>query len=322
MERANLRLAQASTRTLRRAHTARLPLRRSTLWLATALVMAAFAANSILARVALRDAGLEGAAGFTLIRLVAGGVTLGLVALLRRTDLEGDWTSAAALLAYAGAFSIAYVSLAAGTGALVLFGAVQITMIGAGLMGGERLSAVQWVGLAVAIAGLVVLVAPSVEAPPLGPALLMAVSGAAWGVYSLRGRRAGDPGAATAGNFIRASVLAAALASAFVASGRSLEVEGWGYAVASGALTSGLGYLAWYAVLPSLRAATAATVQLSVPALAALGGAAFLSEPLTVRLLLATAVTLGGIALVIRQRQPRAATASANRSAEPSANGK
>ena len=297
----------------------RVPRPRPTVWTATALVMVAFAANSVLARVALRGAGLEGAAGFTLVRLAAGAATLVVVAAVRRRGLEGDWASAAALFAYAAAFSAAYVSLAAGTGALVLFGAVQATMVGAGLARGERLSAVQWTGLAVAFAGLVVLVAPGLEAPPPVPAALMAVAGVAWGVYSLRGRRAGDPGAATAGNFVRASGIAAAIAAALVASGRGLEAGAWGYAVASGALTSGLGYLAWYAVLPSLRAATAATVQLSVPALAALGGAAFLAEPLTARLVLATAVTLGGIALVVRYR---AATASANRPAEPGANGK
>lgn len=293
---------------------------RSTVWIATALVMVAFAANSVLARVALRgDVGLEGATVFTLVRLVSGAAVLALVLTFRRRRLEGDWASATALFAYAAAFSVAYVSLAAGTGALVLFGAVQITMVGAGLLQGERLGAVQWLGLALAFAGLIVLVAPGVESPPLVPAVLMAVSGVAWGVYSLQGRRAGEPGARTAGNFVRASAIAVVLAGAVVASGRSLEGGGFGYAVASGTLTSGLGYLAWYAVLPSLRATTASTVQLSVPALAALGGAAFLAEPITLRLIAATVVTLGGIALVVRHKP---ATASANRSAEPSANGK
>lgn len=275
----------------------------------TSLVMAAFAANSVLARLAL-VATETGAASFTALRLVAGAAMLALVLRLRppagrAEGPRGDWVSAAALFAYAAAFSFAYLSLATGTGALLLFGAVQLTMIGWGLVQGERMGVVRWLGIALAMAGLVVLVAPGVEAPPAGAAALMALSGAAWGVYSLRGRGVGAPVAASAGNFWRAAVFGLGLLGvAAVWPGFAPRTDGAGvsYAVLSGTVTSGLGYVLWYRVLPALRAASAATVQLSVPVLAALGGVAFVGEDVTVRLLLATAATLGGIALVVRAR--------------------
>ena len=279
----------------------------------TALAMVAFAANSVLARLALRTTAID-ASTFTAVRIGAGAVVLVLLARSRRgsgvrgerapRERAGSWASALALLGYAAAFSFAYLSLSAGTGALVLFGAVQITMIGAGWAAGERLSGRQLAGTALALAGLVVLVAPGVRAPPLGAAGLMAASGVAWGVYSLRGRGAGAPVAVSAGNFARAVPLALGLAVAAALAGRPPQLDGLGlaYAVASGAVTSGLGYAVWYAVLPALRASTAATVQLSVPVLAALGGVALLAEPVTARLAVASAVTLGGIALVVRGR--------------------
>ena len=261
--------------------------------------MAAFAANSVLARLALRTTDID-AALFTAVRIGAGAAVLAVVA--RRGRIGGSWASAAALFVYAAAFSFAYLSLAVGTGALVLFGAVQVTMIGTGVARGERLGALQTGGLALAFGGLVGLVAPGVEAPPLGAALLMAASGAAWGVYSLRGRGAEAPVAASAGNFLRAVPLALGLAlAAALRGGLRPDGLGLGYAVLSGAVTSGLGYVAWYAVLPSLRASSAATVQLSVPVLAALGGVAVLAEPVTPRLALASLATLGGIALVVRR---------------------
>ncbi len=306
-------------------------MRRSSVLAVTALVMAAFAANSVLARLALRATAID-AVTFTGVRLAAGAVVLAVVVRARGGRLGGSWASAAALFAYAAAFSAAYLSLAAGTGALLLFGAVQLTMVGWGRVQGERLSALQAVGVATALAGLAVLVAPGVQAPEPAPALLMVGAGAAWGLYSLRGRGETDPTGATAGNFARAVPLAVGLALATAASGRALvpDPAGVGWAVLSGAVTSGLGYVAWYAVLPSLRAASAATVQLSVPVLAALGGVVLLGEPVTARLTLASAVTLGGIALVVRSRSrqvaradsatPSAAlpaSAAANRSAEP-----
>ena len=272
-----------------------------------AVVMVAFAANSVLARLALRTTAID-AATFSAVRLAAGALVLAVVARGRGDNGRGggSWPSALALFVYAAAFSFAYLALSAGTGALVLFGAVQVTMIGWGIGHGERLTGVQWAGLAAALAGLAVLVAPGVTAPPIGPALLMAAAGAAWGAYSLRGRGVERPVAESAGNFLRASALGGALL-AVAAAGGAVRLDGLGlaYAALSGGVTSGLGYVGWYAVLPALRATTAATVQLSVPVLAALGGLALVGEPVTVRLALASAVTLGGIAVVVRARQTR-----------------
>ncbi len=276
---------------------------RSTVFALTALTMVAFAANSVLARLALATTE-TGAASFTAIRLGAGAVVLAVLARQRLAG-AGSWASGAALFAYAAAFSLAYLSLSTGTGALLLFGAVQITMIGWGLARGERFGAVQSAGLVLATGGLVVLVAPGVTAPPLGAALLMAASGVAWGIYSLRGRGAVDPIALTAGNFWRAALMGGALLlAAWLWPGADLSTDARGVmlALASGGLTSGLGYALWYRVLPSLRASSAATVQLSVPVIAALGGLALVGEALTLRLAVASVITLGGIALVLRSR--------------------
>lgn len=263
-----------------------------------ALAMLAFAGNSLLCRLALRDTAID-AASFTTLRLVSGALALGLIARLRgRAAAGGDWRSAFALFVYAAGFSFAYLALEAGTGALLLFGAVQTTMIGHGLARGERLRGPQWLGLALAMGGLVGLLLPGVSTPPPSGAALMLCAGAAWGVYSLRGRGAGDPTAVTAGNFLRAVPFALAL-SALCFARASMDAAGVAYALASGVLTSGIGYAIWYAALPSLRAASAATIQLSVPALAALGGTLLLGETAGVRLLLASGTILGGIALVI-----------------------
>ena len=272
----------------------------------TALAMTAFAGNSLLCRIALKHTSLD-AASFTAIRLLSGALVLWLVARRWRGAQSGagSWPSALALFAYAAGFSFAYVSLPAATGALLLFGAVQATMIGYGLWKGERFRPLQLAGLALAFGGIVGLLLPGLSAPPLAGALLMLGAGVAWGVYSLRGKGAGDPTRVTAGNFLRAVPLALALSLSMLIlqGGASLDAAGVGYAVASGALTSGLGYALWYAVLPALKATTAATVQLSVPVLAALGGIAFLGEPVTLRLAMASAAILGGIALVVLQRQ-------------------
>lgn len=270
-----------------------------------ALAMAAFAGNSLLCRAALKSTRID-AATFTTIRIVAGALALWLIVRLRgeRLARAGSWHSALALFAYAAGFSIAYVSLPAGTGALLLFGAVQATMIGHGLWRGERLRSLQVLGLALALAGLVGLLLPGLTAPPLRGALLMLGAGGAWGIYSLRGKRAGDPLRATAGNFLRAAPLAIAL-SALALPQFALDRAGAGYAVASGALTSGVGYAIWYTTLPHLKATHAATVQLSVPVIAALGGVALLGERPTLRLLLAAIAILGGIALVIGERRVR-----------------
>lgn len=266
--------------------------------------MAAFAGNSLLCRAALRDSGID-AASFTEIRLASGALVLWLVARRgqRSQAGRGSWASAVALLAYAVGFSYAYLSLTAATGALLLFGAVQATMIGHGLAHGERMRKPQVAGLALALAGLAGLLLPGLSAPPLAGALMMLGAGVAWGIYSLRGKGAGDPTRVTAGNFLRAVPLALGL-GLFTLEGASLDAAGVGYAIASGALTSGLGYALWYSVLPALKATQAATVQLSVPVIAALGGVALLSEPLSLRLVVASAAVLGGIALVVLEKRP------------------
>lgn len=271
----------------------------------TALAMAAFAGNSLLCRLALRQTGID-AATFTAIRLVSGAVVLWLIARrFRGTQAGGgNWLSAWALFAYAACFSFAYVSLPTGTGALLLFGAVQATMIGYGLWSGERLRLAQLAGLALAFGGLAGLLLPGVSAPPLGGSVLMLVAGMSWGIYSLRGKGAGDPTRVTAGNFLRAAPLAIALSLFMLLfKGAALDAAGLWLALASGALTSGIGYAIWYTALPALKATSAASVQLSVPVIAALGGIAFLGEPVTLRLVLASAAILGGIALVVLQKR-------------------
>ncbi len=271
----------------------------------TALAMVAFAGNSLLCRVALKETGID-AASFTTIRLLSGALVLWLIVRLRARGHTptGSWWSALALFGYAAAFSYAYLSLSAASGALLLFGAVQATMIGYGLWTGHRLSPGQWLGLLVAIGGLVGLLLPGLSAPPLLGAVLMLGAGVAWGVYSLRGAGGGDPTSVTAGNFIRAVPLALLL-SALTLPAITFDMAGAVYAVASGALASGVGYAIWYAALPGLRPATAASVQLSVPVLAAVGGILFLAELPTPRLFVAALAILGGIALVILGRRPR-----------------
>jgi drug/metabolite transporter (DMT)-like permease len=269
----------------------------------TSLAMIAFAGNSLLCRVALKNTSID-AASFTTIRLISGAVMLWLVVRVSRGAHtgRGNWLSAFALFAYAAGFSFAYVSLPAATGALLLFGAVQATMIGHGVWAGERLLRLQLVGLVLALGGLVGLLLPGLTAPPLFGSLLMLSAGVAWGVYSLRGKGAGDPTKVTAGNFVRAAPIAAALSLLMHENG-SLDSAGFWYAVSSGALASGIGYAIWYTALPALRATNAATVQLSVPVIAALGGIVFLGESVTLRLVLASVAVLGGIALVILEKK-------------------
>lgn len=277
--------------------------------LLTAAAMLAFAANSLLCRLALQRGGID-PASFTSIRLVSGALALAAIVRLRPVrPVHGraDWLAAAMLFGYVAFFSFAYLSLSAGTGALILFGAVQLTMLGAGLRSGERFGAIAWTGLALAVAGLVYLAWPGVAAPPPLGAASMAISGVAWGVYSLRGRGVADPLAASASNFAWAAPLALLL-SLLTAAGARVDAAGAALAIASGALTSGIGYVVWYAALRGLSAMRAATVQLSVPPIAALGGVVLLSEPLTSRLVAASVAILGGIALVLsrRGREPRA----------------
>ncbi len=272
--------------------------------LLTTLAMIAFAGNSLLCRAALKHTAID-AASFTTIRLISGALMLWLVVSISRRSHtgSGNWPSAFALFVYAAFLSYSYGSLSAATGAILLFGAVQATMIGHGIWSGERMQRLQLVGLVIALAGLVGLLLPGLSAPPLFGSLLMLGSGVAWGVYSLRGRGAGDPTRVTAGNFLRAVPIAAAL-SVLMVDRTSLDSTGIGYAVASGALASGIGYAIWYTALPALKAAKAATVQLSVPVITALGGIVFLGEPLTLRLVLSSVAILGGIALVILEKRP------------------
>jgi drug/metabolite transporter (DMT)-like permease len=283
----------------------------------TSLAMLAFAGNSLLCRAALRQTGIDPAT-FTSIRLVSGALTLWLIARLRGGARGGwgNWPSALALFAYAAGFSFAYVSLPASTGALLLFGAVQITMIAYGIRTGERLTALQVLGILLAFGGLIGLLLPGLSAPPLHGSLLMLAAGIAWGIYSLRGKGAGDPVTTTAGNFLRAAPVAALLSLALL-NKSSFDTAGFGYAVSSGALASGIGYVIWYTALPGLKSTHAATVQLSVPPLAALGGIIFLGESFTLRLILASIAILGGIAMVILEKRHAAIprrTAPADRS--------
>lgn len=275
--------------------------------LLAALAMVAFAANSLLCRLALQPPVLIDPASFASVRLVSGALMLALIVRLkpgRAAAPHADWAAAVMLFAYVALFSFAYLSLSAATGALVLFGAVQLTMFAAGLRAGERFAALAWLGFALAVGGLVYLMSPGLSAPPVAGAALMAGAGVAWGVYSLRGRNVPDPLAATAGNFLRAAPLALGC-SALLLTQAHAEKAGIALAVASGAVTSGIGYVVWYAALPGLSAMRAATVQLSVPPIAAVGGVILLAEAITPRLAIASAAILGGIALVLASRARR-----------------
>ena len=271
----------------------------------TIITLVAFAANSLLCRMALAPELIDPVA-FTGIRLGSGvAVLLPLSALMSEPRPEGgsagSWRSGLALFVYAMAFSLAYVSLETGVGALILFGSVQATMIAAGLLQGERPKAQEWLGLLIAMGGLVYLVLPGLSAPdPVGAALMVA-SGVGWGVYSLRGRGRTAPIAATAGNFARALPLAlAGLAIAWGALHAS--PRGIALAVTSGAITSGVGYVIWYIALRDLTATRAAIVQLAVPVIAAAGGAVFLAERPTLRLAIASVMILGGVGTAIVAR--------------------
>ncbi len=264
--------------------------------------MIAFAGNSLLCRAALKDTAID-AATFTSIRTVSGALALWIIVRMRdgAPAVAGNWLSAFWLFAYAAGFSFAYITLTAATGALLLFGAVQATMIGYGFWKGERFSLVQIAGLTVALGGLAGLLLPGASAPPMLGAALMIFAVLWWGFFSVRGRGAGDATRVTAGNFIRA-VPMAALVSLGMLSHASVDSAGVLYAIASGAVTSGVGYAIWYTALPALKATTAATVQLSVPVIAAAGGVFLLGESVTPGLVLCSIAILGGIALVVIRR--------------------
>ena len=272
----------------------------------TLLAMLAFAGNSLLCRMALKHTAID-AASFTTIRLLSASVVLGVLCGFKRSVWTGggNWPSALALFAYAAGFSFAYINLSAGTGALLLFGAVQATMIGYGIYKGERLKGLRLGGFALALVGLVVLVLPGLSAPPLLSSVSMLLAGAAWGVYSLRGKGISNPLTATAGNFVRTlpfTLLLSLAAGLLMRSSFSWDSAGLGHAVLSGGLTSGIGYAIWYKALPALKATSAATVQLSVPVIAAVGGIVLLGEPVSWRLAGACVAILVGIALVIYEK--------------------
>jgi drug/metabolite transporter (DMT)-like permease len=280
--------------------------------LLTILTMFGFAANSLLCRAALR-AGAIDAASFTALRLASGAIVLALIVAARGGRLRGagTWPSAFALAAYAGAFSLAYLRIGAATGALILFGTVQLTMIGGGLLAGERPLPRQWLGWAIALAGLVALNAPGLDPPPPVGAALMAGAGVAWGVYSLRGRGVTEPLLATAGNFVRALPIAGAIAALGLLAGAHVSATGVALAVISGGIASALIYAIWYAVVPALGATRAAVVQLSVPVITALAAVVLLDEVIRVPLAAGGAAILGGIALALRGRPRVTATPGA-----------
>ena len=274
--------------------------------LLSALALVAFASNSLLCRVALRGGAID-PASFTTIRMSSGALALVLILLVTkrgRVPLTGGWASAALLALYAISFSFAYLSLSAGTGALVLFAGVQATMMGVALLSGERLRRVEWIGFVVALAGFAALVAPGVQAPSPIAAGLMAMAGIAWGVYSLRGRGNSDSLAETAGNFVRAVPIAVSVSLLALPVARATGT-GVLLATLSGAIASGIGYVIWYQALRGLTAATASMVQLIVPVLTAIGGIVLLSESLSLRMALSSILILGGGGLALFERTKR-----------------
>lgn len=264
----------------------------------------AFAGNSLLCRLALKHTGID-PASFTSIRIISGALAMGLIMRMRGETYgaTGSWLSSLVLFIYAAGFSYAYVSLPAATGALLLFGAVQATMIGYGLWIGEHLGLRQSAGLICAFGGLAGLLLPDLSAPALSESLMMVTAGIAWGVYSLRGAGTTDPVRVTSGNFLRAVPMAILLSASTLPSS-SLDSSGFWYAVSSGALVSGIGYATWYSALRRLKTASAAVAQLSVPILTALGGIIFLEEAITLRLIISSIAVLGGVALAIVYQQP------------------
>lgn len=281
------------------------------LCLMTALAMLAFAANSVLNRLALAQGEVD-ALTYTGARLASGALMLGLILAVRggwcRGAMPGTRAGALALFIYAAGFSFAYLDLGAGTGALVLFASVQIGILGWASVKGERPGALEALGFALAALFLALLLMPGLTAPdPLGAAL-MVIAGLAWAAYSLIGRGSGAPLSDTSGNFLRCLPLALILILPGLWA-QSTTPAGWAYAIASGALASGLGYAVWYSVLPALERSTSAYVQLTVPALAAIGGILFIAEPLTWRLILCSLGILGGVGLAVwgseqRRRRP------------------
>lgn len=289
---------------------------KATLLVVTAMI--AFAANSLLCRMALVNTDID-PSSFTIIRLLSGAFSLLVLtkvtqlsqlqtsrdsSLAKNVKQQGSVAAGLALFVYALGFSYAYIAMSTGTGALLLFGTVQITMIATGLYQGERFAPVQWLGFTLAITGLILLLLPSSSAPSMTSSVIMVLAGIGWGAYSLLGKSSTSPLLSSAGNFVYASILCIPLVAVilFVEFPLNIDMVGGVYAVVSGALASGAGYAIWYTALPLIKSTTAATVQLSVPVIAAFMGWVLLDESLSLTILVASAITLGGIFLVVRQR--------------------
>lgn len=274
--------------------------------LLTTAAMIAFALNTIFCRWALGKDYID-PASFTGIRLLSGAVILLFILRLQQGRFNKprfDWLGSFSLFLYAVPFSYAYIDLATGTGALILFGFVQLSMIAWGLLTGDRPHLMAWLGMAIAISGLVYLFLPGVTAPEPTAAVLMAIAGIAWGAYSLRGRGHANPTAATTWNFVGTLPLMT-IVLALAPGALEISTSGAVLAILSGALASGIGYAIWYAALPYLTPTQAANVQLSVPVLAAFGGVLAMDEAITLRLVIASVLILGGIALVILSRKKK-----------------
>jgi drug/metabolite transporter (DMT)-like permease len=279
--------------------------RKSATVVLTVLALIAFAGNSVFCRLALAEPIID-PASYTAVRLITGAITLWLITAFRRDGSfrksGGSWISATMLFIYAVTFSFAYISLSAGTGALILFAAVQITMIAVGLSTGERPEILEWLGLFIAISGLIYLVSPGITAPSILGSVLMATAGIAWGIYSLRGRGASDPVGVTTDNFLRTVPFAIGLIVLWVST-LAITPMGFLWPALSGSITSGLGYIIWYAALRGLTATRAATVQLSVPVIAALAGVVVLGEAISLRLVISAVVILGGVGMAISRNK-------------------
>lgn len=278
-------------------------------FLLTAIAMLAFAANSLLCRLALA-AGLIDAGSFTLIRLLSGAATLIVIMLLR-----GNWRSqipttrfslfaGVALFGYAALFSFAYVKLAAGTGALLLFGAVQLTLLALYWWQGQRFKRLELIGIAVSLLGFAWLMLPSATRPDVWSALLMVLSGICWAGFTALGKQAPTPSSGITWGFITASIFGLLLSPLLLES-IHVTLQGVMLAVASGAIASSCGYVLWYQVMQKLTLLQAAVSQLSVPAIALVLGSALLSEPLTTHSIITSAIILGGIALVFLSRSQK-----------------
>ena len=267
----------------------------------TGLALFAFAANSVLCRLALGEEAIDWS-GFTVLRLLSGVIVLMLILQImtrkKKSTSSGSWPAALMLFIYAGTFSFAYITLDTGTGALVLFGAVQLTMIIGALVNGERLRIIAWSGVMIAFAGFIYLVLPGVTTPSVVGFLFMTIAGIAWGFYTLMGKGSANPLADTAFNFTRTIPFVIILAI-FAIPYLELSVRGIILAVISGAIASGIGYTIWYTALRGLSSTQAAVVQLLVPVIAAIGGIVFISESMTFHLIISSFMILGGVTLVL-----------------------